>query len=90
MTFSVISLKPPISLDELALADFQADNDPYFTFTADGDGFWNRKLDYLFTNGEFVAGSGLTHQDTSSGGVETLPLSDHAPVSVQLSLQGTP
>lgn len=74
----------------IALTDFQADNDPYYSFTADGTGFWNRKLDYLFTNGEFVAGSGLVHQDPSSGGVATLPLSDHAPVSVTIDLQVGP
>jgi len=70
----------------IALADFQANNAPYFTHTTDKDGFWNRKLDYLFTNGTFTAGSGLTHQDVTSGGVETMPLSDHAPVSVTWEL----
>ena len=54
----------------------------FYTHTTDKDGFWNRKLDYLFTNGTFVPGSALTHQATGSGGMETMPLSDHAPVSV--------
>ena len=54
----------------------------YGSFTSDKDGFWNRKLDYIFTNGSFVENSGLVHQDFSTGGFETMPLSDHAPVSV--------
>jgi endonuclease/exonuclease/phosphatase family metal-dependent hydrolase len=71
----------------VSLEDYQADNGPYFTHTVDKDMFWNRKLDYLFTNGRYLPGSGLTHQDTSSGGMETMPLSDHAPISVVLLLE---
>ena len=70
----------------IPLADFESDNAPHFTFTANRDGFWNRKLDYLFTNGTFVPGSSLTHQNEGSGGVATIPLSDHAPISVRLEL----
>ncbi len=69
------------------LADYQADNSAYFTHTTSKDLFWNRKLDYLFTNSSFVAGSTVTHQDTSKGGVETMPLSDHAPLSATWELQ---
>lgn len=65
----------------IPLDDYQADNSPHFTFTADEHGWWSRKLDYLLTNGTVVEGSGLTHQDAASGGVDTLPLSDHAPLS---------
>ena len=63
---------------EIPLADYQADNARYFSHTTDKDAFWNRKLDYLFTNGDFVDGSGEVHQQG------TMPLSDHAPVSVEL------
>lgn len=70
----------------IPLTDYQADNAPYFSFTSDKNGFWNRKLDYLFTDGAFAPGSGLVHQNESSGGVATMPLSDHAPVSVTLEL----
>ena len=35
---------------------------------------YDRKLDYLFTNGSWVSGSGFTHQ-------EVWGLSDHMPVS---------
>ena len=65
----------------VALEDYKADNAAYFTHTTSKDLFWNRKLDYLFTNTSFVAGSTVTHQDTSKGGTETMPLSDHAPIS---------
>lgn len=70
---------------ETPLAEYQADNAAFFSHTTRSDGFWNRKLDYLFTNAEFVRGSGLTHQDEASG-MATLPLSDHAPISVSLEL----
>lgn len=65
---------PAIPLDE-----YEADNAPHFTHTTDKAGFWNRKLDYLFTNLAVVAGSGRTHQ--GQDGKPTMPLSDHAPVS---------
>ena len=71
---------------EIDLADYHADNARYFSHTVDGRGFWNRKLDYIFTNAEVVPGSGLVHQDTAHGGMETMPLSDHAPVSAELVL----
>lgn len=73
-------------LPDTPLADYQADNARFFSHTTRGDGFWNRKLDYIFTNGRFTPSSSLTHQDESSGGMATLPLSDHAPISVLLEL----
>lgn len=48
----------------------------YFTNTSLGDGFWQKKLDYLFTNYKWIAGSDSTHQDATS-------LSDHCPISVK-------
>jgi len=63
----------------IPLADYAADNTDYFTFTSDKNGFWNRKLDFMFTNASFKAG--LVHQDVSRGGIATMPLSDHAPIS---------
>lgn len=71
---------------ETPLSDYQADNARFFSHTTRSDAFWNRKLDYIFTNGRFTPGSGLTHQDESSGGMATLPLSDHAPITVSLEL----
>ncbi len=62
----------------IELTTYQADNAPQFTHTTDKDGFWNRKLDYLFTNARFSAGR--THQ-------EAMALSDHAPVSATLHLE---
>lgn len=71
---------------ETPLSDYTVNNDPYFSHTTDKNGFWNRKLDYLFTNGHFVAGSGLVHQNAAQGGMETMPLSDHAPITVKFIL----
>jgi len=70
----------------VALEDYQADNAAHFTHTVDGRGFWNRKLDYLFTSGQWQPDSALTHQDQARGGMETMPLSDHAPLSAVLEL----
>ena len=71
----------------IPLEDYQADNERHFSHSVSEDVFWNRKLDYIFTNGAFVEGSGLTHQDESSGGINTMALSDHAPLSVRLILE---
>jgi endonuclease/exonuclease/phosphatase family metal-dependent hydrolase len=72
---------PAVSLD-----DFAADPDAHLTFSGDERVFWTRKLDYLFTNGTWVAGTGITHQSEARGGMETLSLSDHAPVSAVLEV----
>lgn len=65
-------------------AAYEADNAPHFTHTTDKAGFWNRKLDYLFTNLTVVPGTGVTHQGQS--GTPTMPLSDHAPVTFVVAL----
>lgn len=70
----------------IPLSDYQANNERYFTHTTAGDEFWNRKLDYIFTNAEVVPGSGVTHQDASTLGIETMPLSDHCPITVEIDL----
>ena len=79
----------------VGLADYEANNACHFTHTTTDDGeggFWNRKLDYLFTNTSFIPGSTVTHQGpnpdpdlattcvSSSQGIDTMPLSDHAPI----------
>jgi endonuclease/exonuclease/phosphatase family metal-dependent hydrolase len=46
--------------------------------------FWDRKLDYIFTNKNVVSGSGTTHQGQLQ---ETIHLSDHAPVSCAILLE---
>ncbi|MFB6373133.1 MAG: endonuclease/exonuclease/phosphatase family protein, partial [Bradymonadaceae bacterium] len=74
----------------VGLEDYRTNNTPYFTYTGEADGFWNRKLDYLFTNGIFTEGSTTTYQNKMRGGIETLPLSDHAPISVELVLPASP
>jgi len=67
--------------------DYDADNTKHYSFTSDKNGFWNRKLDYIFTNGDFVPHSGLVNQEITSGGAETMPLSDHAPITVKYILK---
>ena len=47
----------------------------FFTHTTRPDHFWDRTLDYLFTNYQWVANSVVTHQGATKE-------SDHAPVSV--------
>ena len=51
----------------------------YFSHTTRPQHFWDRTLDYLFTNSQWVARSVITHQDA-------LTQSDHAPVSVMFIL----
>jgi endonuclease/exonuclease/phosphatase family metal-dependent hydrolase len=70
----------------VSLEDTLADEASYFTHSTTKNTFWNRQLDYMFTNGEWVAGSGLVHLDEARGGMETMPLSDHAPVSATLEV----
>jgi endonuclease/exonuclease/phosphatase family metal-dependent hydrolase len=57
------------------LADFKINQYKYFTHTTRGTHFWDRTLDYLFTNYKWVDHSVVTHQDATKE-------SDHAPVSV--------
>ena len=63
----------------VSLEDYAANQSRYFTHTPDWSGFWDRKLDYLFANYEWIAGSDSTHQDATD-------LSDHCPVSAKLML----
>jgi endonuclease/exonuclease/phosphatase family metal-dependent hydrolase len=58
------------------LDKYQAKQELYFTHTPDWNGFWNRKIDYLFTNYRWIPGSDVTHQDI-------LDVSDHIPVSAR-------
>jgi endonuclease/exonuclease/phosphatase family metal-dependent hydrolase len=51
----------------------------FFTHTTRPDHFWDRTLDYLFTNYQWVSNSVITHQDATKE-------SDHAPVSVMFAL----
>ncbi len=72
----------------IPLDEYQGNNAPYLSHTTDKNGFWNRKLDYLFTNASFVKGSGMVHQDVEHGGMKTMPLSDHAPLTVEMAWPG--
>ncbi len=76
------SYRPAVELEL-----YQSDSAPHFTHSTSGSHFWSRKLDYLFTNVIFEEGSAMTHQDSERGGMATMKLSDHAPVSARLVLQ---
>jgi endonuclease/exonuclease/phosphatase family metal-dependent hydrolase len=52
----------------------------HFTHSTSGETFWDRKLDYLFTNMQVEDQTGITHQDV-------MQLSDHAPVSMTVILE---
>ncbi|MCF6366551.1 MAG: endonuclease/exonuclease/phosphatase family protein [Bacteroidales bacterium] len=67
----------------IKMSRYEANNSHFFTFTSDKDGFWNRKLDYIFTNKYFLSNTGIVYMDINRGGINTMPLSDHAPVSVK-------
>ncbi|MBX3103178.1 MAG: endonuclease/exonuclease/phosphatase family protein [Bacteroidetes bacterium] len=58
----------------IPLSDYLADEGRYWGHSVNGKGWWNRTLDYLFTNQNWQAGSGQVHQ-------QTYPLSDHAPLT---------
>ena len=58
------------------LEDYLANQAHYFTHTTNWNGFWDRKIDYLFTNKKWIPGSDSTHQ-------LILDLSDHIPVSAR-------
>jgi endonuclease/exonuclease/phosphatase family metal-dependent hydrolase len=67
------------------LDDYAEDNASWFSFSGDGVE-WTRTLDYLFTNGQWVADSGIVLQDAEQGGIETIGLSDHAPLAASLEV----
>ncbi|RPH99305.1 MAG: hypothetical protein EHM72_11420 [Calditrichaeota bacterium] len=64
---------------DIPLADYQADQQRYFTHTVDREKPWDRKLDYLFTNHRWRPGSAIIHQNYDAE-------SDHAPVSAVLDV----
>ncbi len=69
---------PAVSLEQ-----YRLDNSPHFTHTTTDKEFWNRKLDYIFSNHPFVPGSVTTLQSQPNGGFETMSLSDHCPVGAK-------
>jgi endonuclease/exonuclease/phosphatase family metal-dependent hydrolase len=61
------------------LADYQQNQEAYFTHCTRPEHFWDRTLDYMFTNSRWQKGSTVTHQDFITD-------SDHAPVSSEVFL----
>jgi endonuclease/exonuclease/phosphatase family metal-dependent hydrolase len=69
---------------DLDLSAYEADNQRYFTHTTLASGFWNRRLDYIFST--LPLSGGLVYQSVEVGGIDTMPVSDHAPVGATLEL----
>lgn len=63
--------KPAVSLQK-----YTGNQRKYFTHSTKPDSFWDRTLDYLFSNRAWVDNSELTHQDV-------IHISDHAAVSAK-------
>ncbi|BAX79797.1 endonuclease/exonuclease/phosphatase family protein [Labilibaculum antarcticum] len=63
----------------IPLENFKENNSKHFSHTTDKNGYWNRKVDYLFTNGCFIPTSGNTLQ-------QWMQVSDHAPIVVTYEL----
>ena len=70
----------------IPLETYQAAPHLSYSHSTRGDVFWNRALDYLFSNGEWVEGSAMVHQSEERGGLETMSRSDHAPLVAELRL----
>ena len=64
------------------LSDYLSDQEHYLTHTPVWDGFWNRKLDYLFTNMNWITGTDSTYQDI----IFENSLSDHVAVSAKMEV----
>ncbi len=58
---------------------------PYFTHTTDKNGFWNRKLDYIFSNQSFIPTSVKVIQNAEETGIRPMSLSDHCALATQLA-----
>jgi endonuclease/exonuclease/phosphatase family metal-dependent hydrolase len=69
---------------DLSLEDYAKDNPAHFTHTTSATGFWNRRLDYMFSNRPLT--HSVTYQSQELGGIETMPVSDHAPIGATLEL----
>lgn len=73
-----------INLDSIA-----NDESKYFTHTTNKDGFWNRKLDYIFTTkGMVIEGTGKVHQnDMINEGLSAMDVSDHSSITVKVRIK---
>ncbi|WP_372755958.1 endonuclease/exonuclease/phosphatase family protein [Labilibaculum sp.] len=60
----------------IPLDEFKRDNSKHFSHTTDKNKFWNRKIDFLFSNKSFCLESGKTLQ-------QWMQVSDHAPIIVK-------
>ncbi len=73
--------------EAVPLEQYWKNEKKYYSSSVNPNGFWNKRLDYIFSNKKLC--NGMVHQDKSQGGTETYSLSDHAPVSATLFLNDT-
>jgi len=66
----------------IPLTTYQQDQYHNFTHSSRPTHFWDRTLDYMFSNATWITSSGKVHQDCAG-------LSDHTPVSGLLSIKKT-
>jgi len=78
------NFSPAIPIDSI-----KKNQSKYFTHTTNKDGYWNRKLDYIFTNkNRVVAGSGVVLQNKNKNtGLNMMDISDHAPIVVEVKIK---
>lgn len=67
----------------IPLSDYQADNARYFSHSTSKDEFWNRTLDYVFSNRPMSNGAVLQDE---VGDIPTMDASDHAPLVVDVEV----
>ena len=63
----------------LSQTRYMANEQAYYTHTTRPGHTWDRRLDHLFTNYQWIPGTDSTHQEAQT-------LSDHAPISVSYKL----
>jgi endonuclease/exonuclease/phosphatase family metal-dependent hydrolase len=62
----------------IPLDKYKKNNSKYFSHTTDKNGYWNRKVDFIFTNGSYIPDSENTFQ-------QWMQVSDHAPTIVNFN-----
>ncbi len=67
----------------IPLEDYQANNAAYFSHSTAKDEFWNRTLDYLFSNRPMTNGAVLQNEVAN---IRTMDASDHAPLVVDVEV----
>ncbi|MGQ1889660.1 endonuclease/exonuclease/phosphatase family protein [Thermophagus sp. OGC60D27] len=73
----------------IPLSAYQRNNRAFFTHSTSSQHFWNRKLDYIFSNLNPVQSASVTYQSFEQAGIHTMDLSDHCAIEAIIK-QPTP